>query len=107
MVLAKDASNETVIYAVNRLTDAIEALNGKIDNAIDDRQLELKALRERMTRQEERAITREQVQQMVTDGVEERAVTRRSLLRWLGGIAAAGVSGWAFVAYQVLASSPH
>ena len=103
MSLEKDASNETVIYAVNRLTDAIESLNGKIDDAIADRQLEMKALRERMTRVEERAITREQVGQMVIDAIDDRAVTRRALLRWLGGIAVAGVSGWIFVIYQFLA----
>ena len=103
MSLEKDASNETVIYAVNRLTDAIESLNGKIDDAIADRQLEMKALRERMTRVEERAITREKVGQMVIDAIDDRAVTRRALLRWLGGIAVAGVSGWIFVIYQFLA----
>lgn len=77
-MLNNDANIETLIFAVNRLTDVVEKLDSRLAEAVDDRNLQIAGLRERVVKLETE---------------RPNAVTRGEMLKWIGGIVGTVTAG--------------
>ena len=111
MTLPNDADEATIVYAVNRMADGFDTLTRRLDEAVADRQLEIKGIRDRLTAAEAKLLERGQVVRRselegyvrvgsaVTQSDLDKyaradtVLSKGGLLKWVGAIVASLFSG--------------